>query len=181
LAVLGMKPGEERCVYCGKESSGLDHLRPLVEGGRPTGYITEIANLVPCCGRCNSRKGNASWRDWMSRRRDSLKTAVDIEEHERRIACLEAYEKRWTPRHVDFRKFVEPEEWDRYWSMYDAVLTELADCHSFACKIRHRANESLGVTPKKTKSSKGSMPGKSEPAPENKSSRNSSPRRGAGL
>ena len=30
-----------------------------------TGFITEIANLVPACGKCNQSKGNKPWRDWM--------------------------------------------------------------------------------------------------------------------
>ena len=42
-----------------------DHMRPLVLNHRPTGYISEIANLVPACGKCNQSKGNQPWRDWM--------------------------------------------------------------------------------------------------------------------
>ena len=30
----------------------------------PTGYITEIHNLVPCCSACNSLKGKKEFVDW---------------------------------------------------------------------------------------------------------------------
>jgi 5-methylcytosine-specific restriction endonuclease McrA len=145
LSILGMKRGEERCVYCGRESTGSDHLRPLVEGSRPSGYITEIANLVPCCGRCNSRKGNSSWRQWMARLREMLSDPTDVAQHNLRVTRLESYEKWREPRWVDFKSLGGGEAWDRYWAMYDAVLKELSECHDFACTIRHRAAESLGL------------------------------------
>jgi hypothetical protein len=42
-----------------------DHLRPLVKNKLPTGYISEIRNLVPSCGPCNQSKGASDWRAWM--------------------------------------------------------------------------------------------------------------------
>jgi len=151
LKVLGMNCDDACCVYCGKEAHGWDHLRPLVEGSRPTGYITEIANLVPCCGSCNSKKGNTTWRDWMKRREAFQSTTEEVETHQQRVRRLEAYEKRHTPNRVDFRSFVSTEELDRYWKMYEDVLTKLAECHLFASEIRHRADQAMGLSPKKVK------------------------------
>src|SRR4051812_20391359 len=48
--ILGIDPNNPRCAYCGDRASEWDHLRPLVQNRRPTGYISEIANLVPSCG-----------------------------------------------------------------------------------------------------------------------------------
>ena len=62
LTVLAMDPADVRCAYCGDAKTEWDHLRPLVVKQRPTGYITEIANLVPACGKCNQSKRNAEWR-----------------------------------------------------------------------------------------------------------------------
>src|SRR6478609_11845284 len=64
LKILGM---EERvdCAYCGDPYTEWDHLRPLVVDKRPTGYISEIHNLVPACGKCNQSKGNKSWKAWI--------------------------------------------------------------------------------------------------------------------
>src|SRR5437773_5742088 len=50
LRILEMEPDDLRCAYCGDKASEWDHLRPLVKGRRPTGYISEIGNLVPSCG-----------------------------------------------------------------------------------------------------------------------------------
>ena len=49
------------CCYCGDTSTEWDHLRPVVRDKKPTGYISEIANLVPACGKCNQSKGNKDW------------------------------------------------------------------------------------------------------------------------
>src|SRR3990172_9956740 len=65
LRILGMEPLNVRCAYCGDKATEWDHLRPLVLKRRPTGFVSEIANLVPSCGKCNQSKGNTPWRDWM--------------------------------------------------------------------------------------------------------------------
>ncbi|MCY2924087.1 MAG: HNH endonuclease, partial [Planctomycetota bacterium] len=62
LGILGIDPEDLRCAYCGDRASEWDHLRPLVVNRRPTGFISEIANLVPSCGKCNQSKGNQNWR-----------------------------------------------------------------------------------------------------------------------
>lgn len=48
------------CVYCGATIEDgaqltLDHLRPASKGGQ-----NDPSNLVTCCHRCNSRRGNRS-------------------------------------------------------------------------------------------------------------------------
>src|SRR5712691_11638586 len=65
LTILGIDIADVRCAYCGDKMTEWDHLRPLVLKQRPTGYISEIANLVPACGKCNQSKGNKAWRVWM--------------------------------------------------------------------------------------------------------------------
>jgi endonuclease I len=40
--------------------------RPLVVDKKPTGYISEIQNLVPSCGKCNQSKGNKNWKLWIT-------------------------------------------------------------------------------------------------------------------
>ena len=37
-----------QCAYCLGKANAMDHIKPLVTNGLPTGYITEIHNLVPC-------------------------------------------------------------------------------------------------------------------------------------
>ena len=61
-AALQIQSGQ--CAYCLGEGTGKDHLKPLVRNGMPTGYITSIQNLVPCCSACNSSKGAKEFRLW---------------------------------------------------------------------------------------------------------------------
>jgi predicted RNase H-like nuclease len=55
LRILEPNADDLRCAYCGDRASEWDHLRPLIAGKRPTGYISEIANLVPACGAISRR------------------------------------------------------------------------------------------------------------------------------
>ncbi len=60
LTILGMT-GAPECAYCGDPPSEWDHFRPVVRDKKPTGFITEIRNLVPACGKCNQSKGSSDW------------------------------------------------------------------------------------------------------------------------
>lgn len=66
LRVLGISPDDVRCAYCGDPATEWDHLNPIVSGKRPTGFISEIHNLVPACGKCNQSKGGSEWREWIT-------------------------------------------------------------------------------------------------------------------
>lgn len=80
LEVLGMSESTVCCAYCGGPRTEWDHLNPLVRDKRPTGYVSEIHNLVPACGKCNQSKGSSSWETWMfgpapwSQKRDACQT-----------------------------------------------------------------------------------------------------------
>src|SRR5207244_5732476 len=92
LSILEIDPRDVQCAYCGDKSSEWDHLRPLVLGRRPTGFITEIANLVPACGKCNQSKRNAGWREWIvSTSAGHSPTARGNLDVAQRMAMLEAY------------------------------------------------------------------------------------------
>src|SRR4030042_5456673 len=64
LDILQMSPDNVSCAYCGAQATEWDHLRPLVANQKPTGFISEIRNLVPSCGKWNQSKGNKYWMDW---------------------------------------------------------------------------------------------------------------------
>ena len=42
LQILGLDQEDLRCAYCGDKSTEWDHLRPIVKGKKPTGYISDI-------------------------------------------------------------------------------------------------------------------------------------------
>ncbi len=49
---LSKLPPGSRCNYCGKPASGWDHMVPKSKGGSD-----DRANLIPCCLKCNRKKG----------------------------------------------------------------------------------------------------------------------------
>jgi hypothetical protein len=146
LRILGMEPHDVRCAYCGDKASEWDHLRPLVLKHRPTGYVSEIANLVPACGKCNQSKGNKPWRDWMVSKARLSPTGRGIEGVSARIARLEAYERWRSPTRVDFEKILGSDGWARYCSMWEAVIEQLRQCQEVADTLRVKIGESLEKT-----------------------------------
>jgi hypothetical protein len=124
-----------QCTYCGSVASEWDHLRPLVKDKKPTGYISEIQNLVPSCGKCNQSKGNKEWRTWMlstAKRSPKARGVKDIHE---RIKRLEAYERSKTPTRMDFEAIVGQEAWAQHQDNLERVQTLMRESQELAAKI----------------------------------------------
>src|SRR5439155_20415012 len=100
LRILSIDPTDIRCAYCGDKSTEWDHLRPIITNQEPTGYITEIANLVPSCGKCNQSKGKKSWRKWIQSNARLSPMTRGIANLPKRIENLEAFEKWRQPRRI---------------------------------------------------------------------------------
>ncbi len=143
LTVLGMGRGEKcRCVYCGSKRTEWDHLRPLVKDRRPTGFITEIANLVPACGKCNQSKGAAKWRAWIagSAAGAPLARGVALRSVEESIARLEAYEVALPPEWIDFAATVGEAAFAAYWEHLESISAALRRCTDEGRGLRERIN-----------------------------------------
>ena len=135
LEILGMSDGVV-CSYCGDTASEWDHLRPLVVGQQPTGYIHEIHNLVPACGKCNQSKGNKTWREWMfgtARHAPANRGVVDLEARAER---LERYEQWGDPTRVDFRGVAGEELWAEHWRNHAAILALMREAEKTVELIR---------------------------------------------
>ena len=143
LSILGMTPETVACAYCGDAMTEWDHLRPLVMKQRPTGYISEIQNLVPACGKCNQSKGNKYWQDWISSSATlspANRRKIDVD---RRIQRLEAYEQWRAPTHIDFETVIGVELWDAHWKNWDAVLKTMQEAQAHAENLRIKLGEAL--------------------------------------
>ena len=138
LQILGMDAHDVRCAYCGNKATEWDHLRPLVMNRRPTGFITEIANLVPSCGKCNQSKGNKQWRDWILSSAKLSPTGRGIPDVADRVARLEAYERWRAPTKIDLEAIVGLDEWQAYWLLCENVIDELRGCQQVADGLRAR-------------------------------------------
>jgi hypothetical protein len=138
LKILGMTVDSVECIYCGDKCNAWDHLRPIVIGRRPTGYISEIANLVPACQPCNSSKGNSNWKEWMLGEAPQCPKRRSIAELENRISRLEAYERWRTPTFVDFEKLLGSEVYANYWRELDRIIGELEQSQEMADELRQK-------------------------------------------
>jgi len=59
LEFLGQNPNEDlTCVFCNDEAETWDHLVGLVKNGELRGFGHQVGNLIPCCKKCNSKKGS---------------------------------------------------------------------------------------------------------------------------
>jgi 5-methylcytosine-specific restriction endonuclease McrA len=48
-----LRRDSNRCAYCSKSATTIDHVQPKSRGGKDT-----WENLVACCLRCNNKKGD---------------------------------------------------------------------------------------------------------------------------
>ena len=48
-----LRRDSNRCAYCSKSATTIDHVQPISRGGKDT-----WENLVACCLRCNNKKGD---------------------------------------------------------------------------------------------------------------------------
>jgi 5-methylcytosine-specific restriction endonuclease McrA len=132
IRILGMQTGDIRCAYCGDPSTEWDHLHPIIEGREPTGYITEIANLVPACGKCNQSKGKSDWSKWIQgKARLSPKTRGKTGLDER-IARLNDYARWKQPRRIKIEEIISEELRENHKANLDQVLALLKESQKLA-------------------------------------------------
>lgn len=135
LKILEMTPETFQCAYCGSVASEWDHLRPLVKDKKPTGYISEIHNLVPSCGKCNQSKGNKEWKTWMLSSAKLSPTSRNIKDIPERIKRLEAYESSKAPTRMDFPATVGKDVWAQHQNNLERVQSLLLESQELAAKI----------------------------------------------
>lgn len=136
LYTLGMTEETICCAYCGNPCTEWDHFNPIVKNKKPTGYISEIHNLVPSCGKCNQSKGNKNWKEWMlSKAKLSPKTRkiVDLDE---RVKRLEIYESKYKPVILDFEKIVDSDKWMLHWQNCDNIHKIMRESQKLSDEIK---------------------------------------------
>jgi hypothetical protein len=137
LEILGMLE-HITCAYCGDTHTEWDHLRPLVVNKQPTGYISEIHNLVPSCGKCNQSKGNKHWRDWMFGPALLSPLKRGTPDIEARAARLQAYESWTPPTKLDIEGLVGAEVWGTHWENYEKIIALMRESEVLATEIRRK-------------------------------------------
>jgi hypothetical protein len=136
LQILQINPDHQTCAFCGDTATEWDHLRPLVIGRKPTGFITEIANLVPACGKCNQSKGNKPWRSWINSNARLSPKSRGIPDLGAKIEHLEDFEKWRKVEPINFEEIVGSEMWITHWENCERVINEMKTSQEFAVRIR---------------------------------------------
>ena len=129
LGILCMDQDSMCCSYCGATSTEWDHLRPIVNDKKPTGYISEIHNLVPACGKCNQSKGNTAWRQWMFSAAKLSPKSRQIIDIDARAERLKSYENWGIPVVVDFETIVGHDNWRQHWDNWKTIQVTMQDAH----------------------------------------------------
>ncbi|MGG3562124.1 HNH endonuclease signature motif containing protein [Neobacillus rhizosphaerae] len=143
LEILALNAEDLRCAYCGDKSTEWDHLRPIVKNKKPTGYISDIYNLVPACGKCNQSKGNKLWYEWIvSDAVLSPKTRM-VEDLAERIERLAKYEKWGNVVPIDFESIVESETWEEHWKNCERLHEDMRKAQELALVIRQKIKDNL--------------------------------------
>lgn len=143
LQILDLSADNLRCAYCGDKSTEWDHLRPIVKGKKPTGYISDIYNLVPACGKCNQSKGNKPWKDWMiSNAKLSPKTR-GVRDLEARIEQLSNYVKWGNVNPIDFESIVDSKMWEKHLENCEKLHQDMKQAQELAMIIKHKISDAL--------------------------------------
>lgn len=136
LRILGMTPDSIECSYCGSKYTEWDHLRPLVVNKMPTGYVSEIQNLVPSCGKCNQSKGNKEWLAWIVSDAKLSPKSKNIPDLDKRIEKLKDYSIWREPTKIDFQNIVEKSLWETHWSNCSQVQERLINAQKTSDEIK---------------------------------------------
>ncbi len=131
------------CAYCGDACTEWDHFNPLVLNKKPTGYISEINNLVPACGKCNESKGNKPWKKWMLSSAKKSPYSRKIPDLEKRIELLENFEKEFKPRKIDFEKTVGNELWNKHWNNCQNIHNMMNESQKLSNQIKNIIKQSI--------------------------------------
>jgi len=124
---------EGQCAYCLGEGNAKDHLKPLVKAGMPTGYITAINNLVPCCSRCNSSKGAKTFEEWYLSPENLArlkKRGLSDSDVEQRFKIISRYESQ-IEEPLDYEALVGTELWKQYQERRRSLLERLNEDQEF--------------------------------------------------
>ncbi len=143
LRILEQNENNVCCVYCGRPKTEWDHLHPLIMNKKHTGYITEIANLVPACNKCNESKGNKEWKQWiLSDAKQSPKT-LGIKDLNHRIELIQKYDDYFNKTIIDLEKDTDPKLWAEYVDAYNTIIKNIENAQSIMNKIKENQKKIL--------------------------------------
>ena len=103
-----------------------------------SGYITEIANLVPACGKCNQSKGNSNWKEWMlsdAKKSPKTREIVDLQE---RVNTIEKYDNYFHKTIVNLEELAGEELWNKYQKSYNSIISTMESSQKIMDEIKQK-------------------------------------------
>lgn len=149
LAQLGMSSDNMFCAYCGGQHETWDHFEPIVKDKLPTGYITELYNLIPCCNTCNSSKSGSNWFDWIEK--SSPKSPKGRNQYSvERIDTIKQYEKWCISKRTtfDIKELENDQFWKTHWENHSKVLDLMKQSQNTSDQLRE-VLQKISVSKKK--------------------------------
>jgi hypothetical protein len=144
LEILNIDKNNITCCYCGDKATEWDHFRPLIVRKRPTGYITEIHNLVPSCGKCNQSKGNKKWNEWINSDAKLSPKTRNIADLENKIKRLKEFENWEKPIEInDFEKIIGKELWEKHNKNLEDIQNKMKEYQKIADEIKKKLENSI--------------------------------------
>jgi hypothetical protein len=143
LAILGMTSDKLSCVYCGDPSTDWDHLRPLVRGRMPTGFIDDVHNRVPSCNRCNQSKSGADWRKWMEGNALGSPKRREVPDIKQRMQMLDAFEQWGAVTKLPLADLAGAASWEAHWNNRDHIVEKMREAQSHAEHVRDAIRDAL--------------------------------------
>jgi hypothetical protein len=136
LRILGMSRDWCVCAYCGDTKTEWDHFRSIVHQRKPTGFITEIANLVPACGKCNQSKGSKHWKTWMLSSAQRAPATRGIKNLDEKVLRLQHFEAWRVPLRLDYAAIIGEDLWREYIRHWESLLDAMSNAQKHAEELR---------------------------------------------
>lgn len=132
LKFLGQNPNEDlKCVFCNDKAETWDHLVGLVKNGELRGYGHPVGNLVPCCKKCNSKKGSKEFDKFIN---EYDKIYFDKTEL---IELLSQYQRKFAKEiNLEFLKNKSPNEYNDFQEVKKEIFNLMEKADVLAKKLR---------------------------------------------
>ena len=144
LEILNIDKDNITCCYCGDKATEWEHFRPLIVKKKPTGYITEIHNLVPSCSKCNQSKGNKNWCEWIISEAKLSPKKRNVKDLEEKINRLKDFDKWEKPIIIEnFEAIVGKTLWEQHNNNLDEIQNKMKEYQKNADEIKKKLEKSI--------------------------------------
>jgi hypothetical protein len=132
MVFLGQDTENLKCVYCDEPAETWDHVFGLVKDLNFSGSGHVIGNLLPCCKKCNSKKGNQNWEQFLNKKKDSKSSL--------KISLFKKYFKKYPPKTIDLTELEKSfyKEMNQLNAIKDKVIELMKKADEISKSVREK-------------------------------------------